>query len=209
MDHGRVRLADVQGEKYPCLRCKREFLSESMFFSHSWDHKENVYGCNKCLWHFNIVAGLIKHCQDTHDDRHFACTTCGEVFASNPDLCRYTKSHHIKLCHLCCRIFVSGDKLFAHIKEIHPGSTVHTQEEMIEDEQAQVHAVWQWFKEMQRKERKKKKKKKNRDDDDNDDDEDDDDMYHLSKDYKNNSQVDPKSRPTRSELREADKEGNL
>ena len=49
VDHSRVKLADVQGEKYPCLRCKREFLSESMFVSHSRDHKENVYGCNECL----------------------------------------------------------------------------------------------------------------------------------------------------------------
>ena len=124
VDHGRVKLADVQGEKYPCLRYKREFLSESMFISHSRDHKENVYGCNECLWHFNTIAGLIKHCQDTHDDRHFACTTCGEVFASYPNLCRHTESHHIKLCHLCHRIFVSDDKLFDHMKEIHPGSTV-------------------------------------------------------------------------------------
>ena len=94
------------------------------------------------------------------------------------------------------------------MKEIHPGSTVHTQEEMIEDEQARAHAVRQWFKEMQRKERKKKKKKKHRDDDDDDDDEDDDDMYHPSQDYNDKSQVDPKFRPTKRELREADKEGN-
>ena len=25
VDYGRVKLADMQGEKYPCLRCKREF----------------------------------------------------------------------------------------------------------------------------------------------------------------------------------------
>ena len=80
---------------------------------------KNVYGGNECLWHFNTIAGLIKHSQDTHDDRHFACTTCGEVFASNPNLCRHTKSHHIKLCHLCCKILVSDDKLFDHMKEIH------------------------------------------------------------------------------------------
>ena len=92
VDHGRVKLADAQGEKYPWLRCKREFLSESMFVSHSRDHKENVYGCNEWLWLMN-------------------------------DLCTHTKSHHIKLCHLCHRIFVSDDKLFAHI---HPGSTVCT-----------------------------------------------------------------------------------
>ena len=101
MEHGRVKLADVQGEKYPCLRCHREFLTESIFVSHSRDHKENVYACNECLWHFNTIAGLIKHCQDTHDDRHFACTICGEVFGSNPDLCRHTTSYHIKLSHVC------------------------------------------------------------------------------------------------------------
>ena len=93
------------------------------------------------------------------------------------------------------------------MKEIHPGTTACTQEEMIEDEQARVHTVWQWFKEIQRKERRKKKKKKHRDDDD--DDKDDDKMYHPSQDYNDDSQVDPKFRPTRRELREADKEGNL
>ena len=76
---------------------------------------------------------------------------------------------------------------------------------MIEDERARAHTVQQWFKEMQRKERKKKKKKKHRDDDDKDDDE----MYHPSQDYNDDSQVDPEFRPTRRELREADKEGDL
>ena len=92
------------------------------------------------------------------------------------------------------------------MREIYPGSTVHTQEEVIEDEQAQAHAVQKWFKEMQRKE--KKKKKKHRDDDDDDDDEDDDEMYHPSQDYNDDSQVDPEFRPTKRELREADEEGD-
>ena len=77
---------------------------------------------------------------------------------------------------------------------------------MIKDEQAWVHAVRKWFKEMQRKEKRKKKKKKHRDDDD--DDEDDDEMYHPSQDYNDDSQVDPEFRPTKRELREADKEGD-
>ena len=77
---------------------------------------------------------------------------------------------------------------------------------MVEDEQARAHTVWKWFKEMQRKEKKKKKKKKHRDDDD--DDEDDYEMYHPSQDYNDNSQVDPKIRPTKREFREADKEDN-
>ena len=46
VDHGRVKLAHVQGEKYACLRCHREFLTESIFVSHSRDNKENIYACN-------------------------------------------------------------------------------------------------------------------------------------------------------------------
>ena len=76
---------------------------------------------------------------------------------------------------------------------------------MIEDEQARLHAVWKWFKEMQRK--KKKKKKKHRDDDD-DDDKDDDEIYHPFQDYNDDSQVDPEFRSTKRKLREADKEGD-
>ena len=41
------------------------------------------------------------------------------------------------------------------MRETHLGSTEHTREEMMEDEQAQVHSVLKWFKEMQRKEKKK------------------------------------------------------
>ena len=85
------------------------------------------------------------------------------------------------------------------MRKIHPGATVCTQEEMIEDEQARAHAARQLFRELQRRERRKKKKKKHRDDDD--DDEDDDETYHLSQDYNDDSQVDPELRPTRRELR--------
>ena len=57
-------------------------------------------------------------------------------------------------------------------------------------------------------EKGKKKKKKHRDDDDDDNDEDDDEMYHPSQDYNDNSQFDPKFRPTKRELRETDREGD-
>ena len=53
---------------------------------------------------------------------------------------------------------------------------------------------------------KKKKKKKYKDEDDDDDD---DDTYHPSQDYNDDSQVDPKLRPTKRELKEADEEGDL
>ena len=37
---------------------------------------------------------------------------------------------------------------------------------------------------------------------------DDDDMYHPSQDYNDDSLVDPEFRPTKRELKEADKEGD-
>ena len=79
---------------------------------------------------------------------------------------------------------------------------------MIEDEQARARAVQKWFSEMQRKEKKKKKKKKRKYKDDDEDEDDDNNTYHLSQDYNDESQVDPKFRPTKRELKETDREGN-
>ena len=58
-----------------------------------------------------------------------------------------------------------------------------------------------------KKQRKKKKKKKRQDDDDDDDDEDEDKMYYPSQDYGDDSNVDPEYRPSKKELKGADKEG--
>ena len=66
-----------------------------------------------------------------------------------------------------------------------------------------MHAVQKWFGEMQWKEKKKKKKYNN------DDEDDDDDTYHPSQDYNDDSIVDPEFRPTKRELKEADKGGRL
>ena len=57
---------------------------------------------------------------------------------------------------------------------------------------------------MQKKEKKKTKKYK----DDDEDKDDDDDIYHPSQDYNNDSLVDPKFKPTKKELKKADKEGD-
>ena len=78
---------------------------------------------------------------------------------------------------------------------------------MIADEQAREHTARQLFKDLQRQEKKKKKKKKRHYEDD-DDDEDEDEKYHPSQDFNIDSQNDPKLRPSRRELRDADKEGD-
>ena len=140
VDHGTVKRADVQGEKYPCLRCHRQFLSKSMFVSHSRDHEENVYACNECLWHFNTIAGLIKHCRDTHDERHYAWTTYGEVFGNNSNI-------HLGAT-VCSREGMIEDKR----AQEHATKQLHKE-----------------FQKKQRK-KKKKKKYQDDDDDDNEDD---------------------------------------
>ena len=78
---------------------------------------------------------------------------------------------------------------------------------MIEGERAQAHAVQRWFSEMQKKEKKMKKKKKYKDDDKDEDD--DDNTYHSFQDYNDDSLVDPKFKPTKKELKKADKKGDL
>ena len=93
------------------------------------------------------------------------------------------------------------------MNEVHPGSSVHSRKQMIEDKRVQDHAAKQVYKKHQKKKRKKKKKQKYCDDDD-DDDEDEDETYHLSQDYNDDSQVDPEFKPTKEELRKADEKGD-
>ena len=45
-------------------------------------------------------------------------------------------------------------------------------------------------------------------DDDDDDDEDEDETYYPSQDYGDNSNIDPEYRPSKKELKGADKEGD-
>ena len=59
---------------------------------------------------------------------------------------------------------------------------------------------------MQKKEKKRKRKRKYKDDDEDEDD--NDDTYHPSEDFNNNSQVNPEFKPTKKELKEADREGD-
>ena len=61
---------------------------------------------------------------------------------------------------------------------------------------------------MQWKEKKKKKRKKKKYKDDDEDEDDHDDTYHPSQDYNNDSLVDSEFRPTKRELKEADKMGD-
>ena len=194
---------DHQDCQVMCKYCDRHFKNIAKHNMHV-NRKHKKVLCPQCEKRFVKQEDCDNHVRDAHK---FACATCGEVFASNPNLRKHANSHCVKICHLCSRIFVSEDKLCDHMNEVHPGQTGHTREESIKEEQAQARAVQKWFSVMQKKEKKKKKKKKYKDDDEDEDE--DDDMYHLSQDYNDDSQVDPEFKPTKRELKEADREGDL
>ena len=181
-----------------CKYCDRHFKNIAERNMHVNRRHKKVM-CPQCEKRFVKQEDCDNHVRDAHK---FACATCGEVFTSNPNLRKHAKSHRVKICHLCGRIFVSEDKLCDHMNEVHLGQVGRTQEELIKEEQARACAVQKWLSVMQKKEKKKKYK------DDEKDEDDDDDMYHPSQDYNDESQVDLEFRPTKRELKEADREGD-
>ena len=192
--------ADRQDCQVMCKYCDRHFKNIAKCNMHVNRRHKKVM-CPQCKKRFVKQEDCDNHVRDAHK---FACATCGKVFASNPDLHKHAKSHCIKICHLCHKIFVSEDKLCDHMNEVYPGQTGCTREELIKEEQTQARAVQKWLSVIQKKEKKKKKKYK----DDDEDEDDNDDMYHPFQDYNDDSQVDPKIRPTKRELKEADREGD-
>ena len=96
---------------------------------------------------------------------------------------------------------MSKSELKDHIDEVHDKAEPRSSERMTEDR------LVQQFHERQRKKKKKKRKKK-QDDDDDDYDEDEDETYYPSQDYSDDSNVDPEYRPSKKELKGADKEGD-
>ena len=201
-DHGREPIKGSDSQSFPCGKCPRKFQELSMLINHSKDHPENVHQCEECRWRFTSHRRLNEHCRNTHDTKHFSCDTCGKSFSSNDDLYRHQVSKHIHLCHICYNQFLSQSELKDHMNEVHDKAEPRSSERMAEDQ------LVQQFHERQRKKKKRKKKKKKQDDDDDDDDEDEDETYYPSQDYGDDSNVDPEYRPSKKELKGADKEGD-
>ena len=82
-----------------------------------------------------------------YNDHHFACTTCGEDFSINANLCQHTISKHIVFFHVCLSFFVPEDKLQEHLAHPDTGTRNQTQEQMIEDKWALEHGAKQQCKE--------------------------------------------------------------
>ena len=205
--HDRARVSGVMVD-LPCPKCSRTFKDVTMFINHSRDHEENQYECEECRWCFESYARLHGHCRSTHDMMKFSCDTCGEDFNNNEDLYRRAKCKHIQICHVCRSTFVSESELQVHLEEVHGEKTPRTREQMIKDEQAEDRLEKQRRKEKKKKKKKRKRKHNDDEDDHDDDDKDEDETYHPSQDYGDDSTVDPEYRPTKKQLKDADREGD-
>ena len=83
--------ADCQDCQVMCKYCDRHFKNVSERNMHVNRRHKKVM-CPQCKKRFVKQEDCDNHVRDANK---FACTTCGEVFASNPDLCKHTQSHHV------------------------------------------------------------------------------------------------------------------
>ena len=81
--------ADHQDHQVMCKYCDRHFknIAERNMHVNRRHKKVMCPQCEKC---FVKQEDCDNHVRDAHK---FACATCGEVFASNPDLRKHAKSH--------------------------------------------------------------------------------------------------------------------
>ena len=115
---------DHQDCQVKCKFCERYFRNIAKCNMHI-NRRHKRVKCPQCEKCFVRQADCDNHFRDVHK---FVCSIslCSVFKHSETELHEHVRRDHIKLCHLCCRIFVSDDKLFDHMKETHPGSTRHT-----------------------------------------------------------------------------------
>ena len=131
-EHPETMEADHQDRQVKCKYCNRHFKNVAECNMHV-NRRHKKVGCPQCEKRFVKQADCDNHVRDVHK---ISCSISGcSVFKYNElELHEHLRHDHIKNCHLCCRTFVSDDKLFDHMKETHPGSAGHTLEEFIEAE---------------------------------------------------------------------------
>ena len=115
---------DRQDHQVKCKYCDRYFRNVAECNMHI-NRRHKRVKCPQCEKHFVKQADCDNHFRDVHK---FVCSIsgCSVIKYNETELHEHLKRDHIRLCHLCHRIFVLDDKLFVHTKEIHPGSTVCT-----------------------------------------------------------------------------------
>ena len=193
-----MALGEGEEADYPCDRCDRVFRSIGMLIHHSGDHEENVRQCDECAWKFDSWNRLIDHCIRTHDTMHHACATCGQDFNTNDKKVTHMNEKHTGKCWICSKSFVLLEQLQVHLRDEHKMKEATSPEktkEMEEEHHRQLELRRKWEKQ-QRAAAKRK-----RDDDDDDDDPGD-------RSGKRKKDDDPDYRPSKKQLKRADRRGD-
>ena len=167
---------------------------------------------------------------DSRTGKVLSCTQCLKGFRSQRDLDNHTMKEHVFICGEYFKIFPAKAERDTHMKEEHKGQPKKpTKQEML--------LVKEWQKRMSREEKdrrakqnwedtwntyvastqqqeaddercRKKAKTKEKADAATGNDKDKDEDYHPSEDAGNRSSIDPTYKPSRKDLKDADKEGD-
>jgi len=150
--------------------------------------------------------------------KHFGCQWCVAFFSKQSLLDNHISKVHCYKCQICERICPTENKLNLHMLNAHRTVTL-SKEQHDEDRRLRQEFMdrtrmaekrrWaeEWDKAEERQKKKKRKKTKYKKDD-KDDNPDDDPDYLPEQDRGDDSIVDATYRPSKKELRKADKEGD-
>ena len=192
-------LARTKGQipSYECDKCERNFQSIGMLIHHSSEHRENKRQCKECAWRFATWQRLIDHCINTHDTMHHACATCGKDFNTNDEKVTHCSERHTGKCWICDKDFVLVEQLQVHLRDEHKMKDATSPEktkDLEEEHRRELERKRRW-------ERQQCAAAKRRLGDDDDDDPDD-------RSGKRKKDVDPDYRPSKKQLKKADKRGD-
>ncbi|XP_026319854.1 gastrula zinc finger protein XlCGF46.1-like isoform X3 [Hyposmocoma kahamanoa] len=106
---------------FPCLTCKRSFLTELALKNHSWTHSNEekpvkMYLCNTCDEGFDLKNDLIGHLKQHR--RNGFCTVCGRTFRTEKNLEAHMAVHLSSsksfTCKVCGRSYNTLSNLRTH-----------------------------------------------------------------------------------------------
>ena len=198
--HGRGMAQGEDEEKYyACDKCDRVFQSIGMLIHHSGDHEQNIRQCEECAWKFSSWHQLIIHCINTHDTMHHACATCGQDFNTNDAKVTHSSREHTGKCWICTKNFVLVEQLQVHLRDEHKMKDATSPEktrELEEEHRIQLERRRKW----EKQQRAAAKRKRDEEDDDDDDPSD--------RSGKQKKDDDPDYRPSRKQLKRADRRGD-
>ncbi|XP_023941507.2 zinc finger protein 91 isoform X2 [Bicyclus anynana] len=95
--------------RYTCPFCNKHFISDYFLKKHILKHIQRKVQCNICLHYFNSKFSLFEHKKAAHIlqlEEYMTCKCCGRTFSNIKKMKSHQKSHRIKDCQLCDKLFL-------------------------------------------------------------------------------------------------------